>query len=296
VTGGASTSGIFRSDGTRTVSIARDNTISPLGGTFIFFAGPVINSQGQVAYFAGMTGGSGDFGIFRGDDDGETNTTIFAANQPAPGGGTFVDFGDPVINARGQVAALGLTDRQGLFRGDGKRAAVIALQGDPAPNGGNYDGRFFGPRVMNDRGQVAFNAGLSGGASDTGIFRGDGVTTSTIALAGTTAPGTTGTFSAFGDMKIGENGTVAFMATLALGVGGVDGTNNMGIWSGTSDSDLHLLVRTSDIIDGSTLISLPVFQLQMFAMNERGVAWQGGFSGPSSAIVFSRNLQEEEGE
>ena len=147
---------------------------------------------------------------------------------------------------------------------------------------------------MNDRGQVAFNAKLSGGASGSGIFRGDGVTTSTIALAGTTAPGTTGTFSSFGDMRIGENGTVAFIATLALGVGGVDGTNNMGIWSGTSDSDLHLLVRTSDIIDGRTLISLPLFQ--MLDMNERGVAWQGRFSGPSSAIVFSRNLQEEEGE
>ena len=297
VSGGASTAGNFRSDGTRTVAIARDNTISPLGGTFIFFGDPVINSQGQVAYFAGMTGGSGDFGIFRGDDDGETNTTIFAANQPAPGGGTFVDFGVPIINGRGQVASLAsLTHGAGgLFRGDGKRAAAIALQGNPAPKGGNYNGRFFGPQVMNDRGQVAFNAGLSGGASGSGIFRGDGVTTSTIALAGTTAPGTTGTFSTFGDMKIGENGTVAFIATLALGVGGVDVTNNMGIWFGRSDSDLHLVVRTGDIIDGSTLISLPR-GLGMFDMNERGVAWEGGFSGRSSAIVFSRNLQEEEEE
>ncbi len=294
VTGGASTLGIFRSDGTRTVAIARDNTISPLGGTFIFFGDPEINNQGQVAYFAGMTGGSGDFGIFRGDD-GETNTTIFAANQPAPGGGTFVDFGHPHINGRGQVAAVAsLTDRSGLFRGDGKRAVAIALQDNPAPKGGNYSGSFFGPQVMNDRGQVAFNAELSGGASRSGIFRGDGLTTSTIALAGTTAPGTNGTFSSFGDMRIGANGTVAFIATLAPGVGGVDGTNNMGIWSGTSDSDLHLLVRTSDIIDGSTLISLPL--LQVLDMNERGVAWQGQFSGPSSAIVFSSNLQDEEEE
>ena len=296
VTGGASTAGIFRSDGTRTGAIARDNTISPLGGTFIFFGDPVINSQGQVAYFAGMTGGSGDFGIFRGDDDdGESNTTIFAANQPAPGGGTFVDFGVPVINGRGQVASLAsLTDRSGLFRGDGKRADAIALQGNPAPKGGNYNGRFFGPQVMNDGGQVAFNAGLSGGASGSGIFRGGGVTTSTIALAGTTAPGTTGTFSSFGDMRIGANGTVAFIATLVPGVGGVDGTNNVGIWSGTSDSDLHLVVRTSDIIGGSTLISLSPFQ--MLDMNERGIAWQGRFSGPSSAIVFSTDLQVEEEE
>jgi hypothetical protein len=34
----------------------------------------------------------------------------------------------------------------------------------------------------------------------------------------------------------------------------------------------------------------------MFDMNERGVAWEGGFPGPSSAIVFSRNLQEDEEE
>ena len=308
VTDDVSTEGIFRSDGTRTVAIARDNTISPIGGTFLFFGDPVINNRGQVAYFAGITGGSGDFGIFRGGDDGGENTTIFAANQSAPSGATFDDFGDPVINARGQVAAVAsLKDginQAGLFRGDGRNAAAIALEGNPAPQGGNYTTNFSKPVVMNDPGQVAFDVGLTGGASRGGIFRGDGVTTSTIALLDTTAPGTTGTFSSFGDMKLGQNGLVAFIGTLAVGAGGVDVTNNMGIWVGTSDSDLHLLVRTSDIIDGSTLIKLPR-NLGMFDMNEQGVVWEGGFPGGtpgscccggpcSSAIVFSRNLQEEE--
>jgi hypothetical protein len=307
VTDDVSTEGIFRSDGTRTVTIARDNTISPIGGTFLFFGDPVINSRGQVAYFAGMTGGPGDFGIFRGGDDGGENTTIFAANQSAPGGATFDDFGDPVINARGQVVATAsLKDgisQVGLFRGDGRNAAAIALEGNPAPQGGNYTTRFSKPVVMNDPGQVAFNVGLTGGASRGGIFRGDGVTTSTVALEGTAAPGTTGTFSSFGDMKIGANGTVAFIGTLAVGVGGVDVTNNMGIWVGTSDSDLHLLVRTSDVIDGSTLIRLPRVQ-GLFDMNEQGVVWEGGFPGGtpgscccggtcSSAIVFSRNFHAE---
>lgn len=299
VTGSGSTGGIFRSNATSTVAIARDNTISPIGGTFIFFGDPAINSRGQVAYFAGVTGGSGDFGIFRGGDDGGTNTTIFAANQGAPGGETFLDFGAPVINGPGQVAAVALLkdgmSQAGLFRGDGRNAAAIALHGNPAPKGGNYTARFFVPLVMNDRGQVAFDVGLTGGASGGGIFRGDGVTTSTIALLGTTAPGTTGTFSSFGDMKIGENGMVAFIGTLALGMGGVDVTNNMGIWFGTSDSDLHLLVRTGDVVDGSILISLPR-GLGLFDMNERGVAWEGGFPGGSSAIVFSRSVQEEQEE
>jgi hypothetical protein len=86
-------------------------------------------------------------------------------------------------------------------------------------------------------------------------------------------------------MKIGENGLVAFIGTLAVGVGGVDVTNRMGIWVGTSDSDLHLLVRTGDLVNGSTLTSLPR-GLGMFDMNERGVAWEGGFPGGSEAIVF----------
>jgi hypothetical protein len=87
-------------------------------------------------------------------------------------------------------------------------------------------------------------------------------------------------------MKIGENGTVAFIARLAVGVGGVDVTNNMGIWVGTSDSDLRLLVRTSDIIDGNALIKLPR-DLGMFDMNEKGIAWEGGFLGGPQALAVA---------
>ena len=71
VTGGVSTQGIFRTDGTQTVAIADDNTLPPTGGTFLFFGSPAINEGGQVAFVAGMTGGSADFGIYSGD--GETH-------------------------------------------------------------------------------------------------------------------------------------------------------------------------------------------------------------------------------
>jgi hypothetical protein len=66
-----------------------------------------------------------------------------------------------VINAHGQVAAAAsLTNSAsaiGLFLGDGTNAVAIALTGQPAPKGGNYDSRlaFLKPLRLNDRGEVA---------------------------------------------------------------------------------------------------------------------------------------------
>ena len=291
VTGGVSTEGIFRNDGTQTVAIALDGTPSPTGGTFLFFSAPVIDEDGKVAFFAGTTGGSADFGIYRGD--GENITTIFAANQTAPGGGTFVDFGEPVTNKQGQILALASLDNGagpfGLILGDGTDAIAIALSGHAAPKGGIYSTsvqiQFFGS-ALNDRGEAAFGAFLTGGASRSGIFRGDGVTTTPIALEGTVAAGTTGTFASFGDIKIANDGQVAFIATLTLGVGGVDLSNNIGIWVGTSETDLHLLARTGQLIAGKTLtrpLSLGPLQIN----SERPIVWLGRFTDNSTAVVSS---------
>lgn len=291
VTGGVINEGIFRNDGSRTIPIVVDGTPAPTGGTFLFFSTPVIDERGHVAFFAGMTGGSADFGIFEGD--GQNITTIFAANQPVPGGGTFVDFGEPVINKHGQVLALANLDDAavpfGVVVGDGTHTVMIATSGQTAPKGGIYANdvalQFVG-RVLNDRGQVAFVASLKGGDSRSGIFRGDGVTTTAIALQGTAAAGTTGTFASFGDIKIGDDGQVAFIATLTSGVGGVDASNNVGIWVGTSDAALHLVARSGQVIRGKTLtrpLSLGPRQIN----SDRPIIWFGRFAGNSTAIVSS---------
>jgi len=291
ITDGVSTEGIFRNDGTHTVAIALDGTPAPTGGTFLFFSSPVIDENGQVTFFAGTTDGSADFGIYRGD--GENVTTIFAANQSAPGGGTFVDFGEPVTNKHGQVLALASIDNGagpfGLILGDGIDAIAIALSGHAAPKGGTYATgvaiQFFGS-VLNDRGQAAFGAFLTGGGSRSGIFRGDGTTTIPIALEGTAAAGTTGTFASFGDIKMGNDGTVAFIGTLTAGVGGVDLSNNIGIWVGTSETDLHLVSRSGQIIAGKTL-TRPLHLGQLQINSERPIVWLGRFANNSTAIVSS---------
>jgi hypothetical protein len=298
ISGSTATQGIFRSDGKQTVAIARDDIGAPTGGTFTLFANPASNDRGQVAFFSVMTGGSADFGIFRGE--GGDLTPVFVANQVAPGGATFADFGNPVINRHGQVATFASlansASRNGLFVGNGTDAVAIALEGQTAPKGGSYRDRsgrgdtFASPFRLNDRGEVAFDARLTGGTSTSGIFRGSVHRTTTIALAGTTAPGTTGTFESFGDIKLGNDGRVAFIATLAIGVGGVDTSNNMGIWIGTSDENLQLVARTGEVIGGKVLTRLPIFGFasgNQFDMNENGVLWVGSF-GSAKAIVFSR--------
>src|SRR5215468_10841352 len=281
VSGATATQGLFRSDRTQTVAVVRDDNVVPTGGRFTSFHNPVINDRGQVAFVAEMTGGSADFGLFRGE--GGDLTPVFVANQIAPGGATIEDFGNPVINRHGQVAVIGLltnsASRSGLFVGDGTDAVAIALDGQLAPKGGSYRdpsgrGTFPGPIRLNDRGDRS----------------------TTIALAGTIAPGTTGTFESFGDIKLGNDGRVAFIATLAIGVGGVDSSNNMGIWIGTSDEDLQLVVRTSEVIGGKVLTLLPQFGFasgNQFDMNENGLLWVGNF-GHAKAIVFSRILGEND--
>ena len=291
VTGGVINEGIFRNDGSRTIPIAVDGTSAPTGGTFLFFSTPVMDDLGRVAFFAGTTGGSADFGIYRGD--GQNITTIFAANQPVPGGGTFVDFGEPVINKHGQVLALANLDNAvgpfGVVVGDGTDTVAIAISGQAAPKGGIYSTsvalQFLG-RVLNDRGQVAFAAFLTGGTSQSGIFRGDGITTTPIALQGTAAPGTTGTFASFGDIKIGNDGRVVFIATLTSGIGGVDSSNNTGIWAGTSETDLHLVARAGQLI-GAKSLARPLRLGPCEINSERPIVWLGRFADNSTAIVSS---------
>jgi hypothetical protein len=130
---------------------------------------------------------------------------------------------------------------------------------------------------------------MIGGTSTNGIFRGDGQRLTTIALAGTSATGTTGTFSTFGNIKLLNDGRVAFIASLTLGVGGVNTSNNLGIWIGKSEEDLKLVARTGDVIGGKVLTRLPQFDFlsHSFDINENDVLWVGTF-GPAKAVVLSR--------
>jgi hypothetical protein len=115
------------------------------------------------------------------------------------------------------------------------------------------------------------------------------------ALTHTIAAGTTGTFASFRDIKLGNDGRVTFIGTLTPGVGGVDLTNNVGIWIGSSASDLQLVARTGQLVDGQVLVALPT-AFGQFDMNDEGVVWIGTFPSRATAVVFSRVRGERDGQ
>jgi hypothetical protein len=175
---------------------------------------------------------------------------------------------------------------------------AIAVDGEPAPKGGNYEAAraSFSDGKLNDHGEVAFQARLTGGAS--GLFRGNGKRTTTLALTGTNAPGTAGTFQSFGQLfELGNDGQVAFIAELAPGAGGVDSSNNRGIWMGTSDQDLQLVVRTGEVIGGNVLTDLPFagFDAGGHALEliQNRILWRGTF-GATRSVVVSNIVGDDE--
>jgi hypothetical protein len=297
LSGSGATQAILRTAGTRTAAIARDDVAPPTGGRFTALGNLGINNGGQVAFNAEMTGGLAEHGVFRGE--GGNLTPVFVTHQTAPGGGTIDDCGDTKINSHGQVlTTCTLIENpivQSVLVGDGTRAVAVAMLGAPAPRGGNY--AQFSRTALNDRGEVALQARLTTGAS--GMFRGDGLRTTTLALSGMSAPGTSGTFQSFGDpVVLGDDGRVMFAAKLTTGVGGVDSSNNKGIWIGTSERDLRLLVRTGEMIGGKLLTGLPFdgsdANGHSLLMNENSVLWRGSF-GLTKAVIASELTGHDDG-
>ena len=203
-------SGVFRGDGTSLTAIARNHQPAPGpgGGTFDVTFGqqagfdddPIMNSSGQVAFIATITGSTNgsNVGYFRGD--GTTLTPIARDGQLAPGagGGAFSLQGNFAFNDAGQLAFVSFLTgipsgiQSGLFRGDGNSTIVLARQNLPAPGpSGGLFGSNFRVGNMNSAGQAAFTASLSNttDGSGNGLFRSDGSTLIAIAHDNQLAPG-----------------------------------------------------------------------------------------------------------
>ncbi len=267
---------IFRTDGTLLVEIARDGRDAPDGiGRFRQFSfETAINDAGQVAFGGGLTGTSGgdtgsnsdDSGIFR--SDGTTLTQIARENEAAPdGNGRYAGFtGYTTLNALGQVAfkadfrdtVSGFSDDGGISRGDGTSLVEIAREGQIAPDGNGRFREFAGvaPAALNDLGQVAFVASLTGATGgNSGIFRGDGATLVQVVREGQAAPDGNGRFSFIGDdPALNDTGQLAFRIGLTGTSGGA--SDNTGIYFFDDAVGLLQVVRKNDAFLGSTITEL----------------------------------------
>jgi hypothetical protein len=117
---------------------------------------PAINEAGQVAFRGIVSGVPGtDRGIFL--SSGGTHEWLLRAGADAPGGGTFIDFQAPSLNANGEVAFFAdVTGTSAWFAGDGTNWRRVVAYNDVV-EGYAVDGLAFSRNPMNtiaDNGDV----------------------------------------------------------------------------------------------------------------------------------------------
>lgn len=241
--------GVFRADRRgRISSVVIPGDPAPGGGTFDYAANPWINSRGDIAFGGHLAGeeciGAGSFSCFESvylkkAATGEIRS-IAHQGDPAPGGGTYRIAWGPVLNDRGEILFIGNLGPPPdvgpgvVFLYSRGTTLPMARPGDPMPGGGNFRTAsfFIANYSLNNRGEVAFHAGLdtdvdSDGRNDEGLYVWSRGSLRLVARTGTVIPGV-GTIAqlqspAFGylDCRVSMNdhGDVFFQATLTDGRG-----------------------------------------------------------------------------
>jgi hypothetical protein len=219
-TGGASAQSYLQTG----IALEGDTAPGTGGGTYSSFGiDPSINTSGDVAFLASVTGGTALSGIFV--DSGGTDTAVALVGDTAPGtgGGTYSSLAGPSVNASGDVAfwsfMTGGTALSGIFVDSGGTDTAVALVGDTAPGTGGGTYSSFGIDLsINASGDVAFSASLTGGSASAGIFVDSGGTDTAVALQGDSAPGTGGgTYTFLSSASINASGDVMFSSPLTGG-------------------------------------------------------------------------------
>src|SRR5690242_2793083 len=104
--------------------IAATGAPAPAGGVYQSFNSVSMNSGGQLAFLAGLTGTS-NAGIFV--IDHSTTSTVALAGNAGPGSPNFLFVGAPAITANGDVLFSADT---GLLRGRGGKIVPVVRNGD----------------------------------------------------------------------------------------------------------------------------------------------------------------------
>ncbi len=280
---------------TTMVAITGDDAPDPelgIDGVFNDLDFPVLNNTGQVAFQAGLSntflGEDDDEGIFRYDGPGSI-TPMIREFQEAPGiGAEFDGFSSPTLNDLGQVAYTATTDSQtnpqGIFRSDNTTTTAAihyAGQHPPGTPGGAEFQTFFSPVLLNNAGQVAFQAGLRNGSGGVDVTNNSGIwqDNTLVARTGSQAPDVPvgalfNTLDYFGpptSPALNNAGQFLYWGELRTGSGGVDFTNSEGTWLNNT-----LLQRAGSQAPGTpqgTLFGIPFG----YAINDAGQVAIGAF-------------------
>lgn len=194
--------------------------------------------------------------------------------RPPVGGGlaNFEGFESPAMNSLGEVAFSAQTNAGtgfdsigdgGVWSTVGGSLTPVALAGQAAPGTATTFSQLFGTTTMNDAGDVAFTATLTGlieGALRDGVWVDRGGGLAKVAQEAEPAPGTTADFNFIEpDITIDSLGRAAFAATLD------DGSE--GVWRESAPGVLE-----PALIEGQTPVGAPaaVTNITDYTMNSSG--------------------------
>jgi hypothetical protein len=158
-----------------------------------------------------------------------TLRAVAVVGDPAPGGGSFAGFtveSLPIFvpaNGRGDVAFFATLLRgagsEGVFLASRGGIRKVALEGDAVPRVGTLSG--FGKHpipALNESGDVAFAAAVSGGKAVEGIFLWSRGRVQPLVVTGGPAAGIAGgTLAAIESPVLNDRSDVAFLATVRRG-------------------------------------------------------------------------------
>jgi hypothetical protein len=205
--------------------ILTGQAVPGLSGTYFSFVGlPSINGVGAVAFKGGLVGATVGSGIFV-VSGSNISRVVVSGTTGAKLDLPFSNFGDPVVNDKGDVAfkarlGPGL-DKYGVFFQTSAGLIPIVLTGDLAPaTAGKFTHVGQYGVVLNNSGKIAFQASYDGLQSGAGIFEYSNGQVRPIAVTGQPAPGGAGAlYDQFFDLSMNESGQVAFAASLSKGSG-----------------------------------------------------------------------------
>jgi hypothetical protein len=163
--------------GSTPVKIARVGDLSPGGGTFASFATPSLNSSGEVAFVATVSGGPNGIFVYS-PTPSPALIALVLDGAPSPAGGNFSITAarpDVVINDQHDVffrsTLTGGASNSGLFirRGAAGAIQVLVLQGQAAPGTGGTFATFVSTinnllnesYMLGSTGDVAFQSSYS---------------------------------------------------------------------------------------------------------------------------------------
>jgi hypothetical protein len=206
-------------------AVARTGDAAPGGGTFDRFgqeALPIVapvNARGDVAFFASLSRGASDEGIFL--QRAGRIVTVAREGDRVAGVGRLSGFGKhptPALNDAGSVAfaaaVAGGRAVEGIFIWSSGRLRAVAVTGAPAPGMPSAVIAGVDTPAINAAGDVIFLATIRRGReSSDAILASRGGTLRKVVAQGDPAPAG-GVFAGFGPPAINARGAVAFAAVV----------------------------------------------------------------------------------